>query len=231
MASRRPAGELNPRTRRSCCHGGPPQAAASGGGGGKQRRSQRRCRVAHVLGERHARVIQPGAILLSLCTDVAQHRIGGIQPCREMQMGRHGDTRHAIGITCRQRRGDDQGESATDAIDARAHRPGPGERASEARRQHETPDGWAAFGCSDRCPGSRQQALHCCVPWLDKGFRQAPMHEIADCRQLAVEARRALHGAHGQLNRCTADAANGCRRLAGCTSMRTAAPPSATLAV
>ncbi len=235
MAGRRPAGELHPGTRRRSCHGRPPQAAASGDCASRRRRRRRRrrhgCLVVRLLCECHADAVQPGTVLPSLCPDVAQHCVGSIQPRWQMQIGRHDRSRRAIGIACRQRCGDDQGKGAADPIDAGTHRPGPCGRPSQARQQHEAPHRCLALRRPAHCPGGRQHALHRRVPWVDKALRQAPMHEIANRGQLAVEARRALHGAHGQLNRCTADAAKGCRRLAGWTSIRTVALARARLAV
>lgn len=230
MTGRRPAGKTHPGPRRRCCHRRPPQAAASGGRVRKRRR-QHGCVVVRVLGERHAGVVQPSTILLSLCTDSAQHRVGSIQPCGQTQMGRRGGSCRAIGIACRQRCGDDQGERAADPIDARPHRPDPCSRPREAGHQHEAPHRCVLRRRRDRCRVGRQHALHRHMPRVDKRLRQAAMYEIANRGQLAVETRRALHGAHGQLNRCTADAAKGCRRLAGCMSTRTLVPPSARLAV
>lgn len=232
MAGRRPAGELHPGTRRRSCHGRPPHAAASGDCASRRRRRRRHgCLVVRLLRERHADAVQPGTVLLSLWPDGAQHCVGSIQPRWQTQTGRHRRSRRAIGIACRQRCGDDQGKRAADAVDAGTHRPSPCGRPSEARRQYEAPHRCPALGRPAPCPGARQHVLHRRMPRVDKAFRQTPMHEIANRRQLAVEARRALHGAHGQLNRCTADAAKGCRRLAGWTSIRTVALPRARLAV
>lgn len=231
MAGRRPAGEMHPGTRRSSCHRRPPQATASGDCARKRRRCHHGCMVERLLCKCRAGAVQPGTILLWRCTDRAQHLAGSIQPCKNTQVSQQGGIRCGIDIACRQRCGDDQGKGAADAIDAGTHRPSPCGRPSEARRQHEAPHRCLALRRPAHCPCGRQHVLHRHMPWVDKALRQAPMHEIANRGQLAVEARRALHGAHGQLNRCTADAAKGCRRLAGWTSSRTVALPRARLAV
>ncbi len=154
----------------------------------------------------HPRVegLDAGGLALRLAPDAFER----VEPVAVAEDARH---------VARAGRGQHHREGAAEPVDRGPGQAAPGAAAAHLRRQHEAPgravapDLVPAF--AELAPAGLDRALEMPIPGLDEIDRQAPLHEIAGARQLAVEPHAAAH--RGHLKRRTASLRKGLRRLAG----------------